>query len=311
MNEPLRVIPVGPAEADQRLDRFLRKLLRRVPLGAIFKHLRSGRIRVDGRKAKPDLRLREGMTLDLRLPPEDLASDDEVAVRRPDPGQRRRSTLRPRVVYRDDDMVVVDKPAGLAMQSDGHTGESLVGWLEYKRYGLRTATFTPAPAHRLDRGTSGLVAIGLTPPGLRGLTAAFREGEVDKRYVAVVHGVPEARSGTIDAPLVNVEGALGSEPKMRVGDGGRPARTDYEVVAVHGDRALLALRLHTGRTHQIRVHLRHLGHPIVGDRRYGRSELRSQRMLLHAAELVLPHPTRDKLLKLRAEPGLEFQVGPR
>ncbi|MEC7583683.1 MAG: RluA family pseudouridine synthase [Planctomycetota bacterium] len=311
MNEPLRVIPIGPAEADQRLDRFLRKLLRQVPLGAIFKHLRSGRIRVDGRKAKPELRLLEGMTLELRLPDADLPQAEAAAVRRAEPGQRRRSSLRPRVVYRDDDVVVVDKPAGLAMQSDGHSGDSLVGWLDYKQYGVRTATFAPAPAHRLDRGTSGLVAIGLTPVALRGLTRAFREGEVDKRYLAVVHGAPEASSGTIDAPLANIEGALGHEPKMRVVASGRPARTDYEVLRSHGDRALLALQLHSGRTHQIRAHLRHLGCPIVGDRRYGESGDRSGRMLLHAVELALPHPTREKTLNLRAEPGPEFGLGKR
>ena len=311
MNEPLRVIPIGPAEADQRLDRFLRKLLRQVPLGAIFKHLRSGRIRVDGAKAKPELRLSEGMSLEFRLPEADLPAGDAASARRSESGQRRRSSLRPRVVYRDEEVVVVDKPSGLAMQSDGHSGDSLVGWLDYKQYGVRTATFAPAPAHRLDRGTSGLVAIGLTPPALRGMTAAFREGEVEKHYVAVVHGVPESRQGRIDAPLGNVEGALGNEPKMHVVATGRSARTDYEVLRAHGERALLGLRLHSGRTHQIRAHLRHLGHAIVGDRRYGQSQDRSQRMLLHAVELVLPHPTREKILKLRAEPGPEFGLGMR
>ena len=302
---------IGPGEADQRLDRFLRKLLVQVPLGAIFKHLRAGRIRVDGNKARPELRLCEGMALELRLPPADLAAVADAPPRRSVPGQRRRPALRPRVVYRGDDLVVVDKPPGLAMQADGHRGDSLVAWLDYKRYGLRTATFAPAPAHRLDRGTSGLVAIGLTPPGLRGLTAAFRDGRAEKWYLAVVDGVPEPRAASIEAPLASVAAALGDQPKVLVTAGGRPARTDYEVVSEFDGRALLRLRLYTGRTHQIRAHLRHLGHPIVGDRRYGNSAGRGQRMLLHAAELIVAHPTREKQLRLHAPPGPEFAVGGR
>lgn len=295
----LHTIQLTEHEAGQRLDRYLRKLLPTVPLGAIFKHLRTGAIRVDGKKAKPDLRLLAGMSVVLRLPEVDLALAGAGPGSAPEPGASPRPPAppragrgpEPRVVFEDADLLVVDKPAGLAAQPGSGQQDDLVAWLQRTGRGVRTATFQPAPAHRLDRGTSGLVAIGLSPLGLRALTAAFRDDAVEKVYFAVVHGVPEPRRGSIDAPLLVQEGPDASHQKAVVADDGKPARTDYEVLQVIGDRALLRLVPLTGRLHQIRAHLAHVGHPIVGDRRYGApSDLGRGVFLLHAAELELPLP---------------------
>jgi 23S rRNA pseudouridine955/2504/2580 synthase len=289
-------ITLGEAEGGQRLDRYLRKLLRDVPLGAIFKRLRAGDIRVDGKKVDGSLRLAAGMKVQLRLPAADLARIAHGDERRAAPPEGSRSRvapeLRPRIVHRDDDVLVIDKPAGLAVQpGTGRENEHLVAWLDEQRLGERSATFAPAPAHRLDRGTSGLVAIGLSPLGLRGLTAAFREDTVEKVYVAVVHGAPAAESGSIDAPLRVRTDAGKKEPKVVVDPAGQSARTDWRVVTRAGRTSLLRLVLHTGRTHQIRAHLAHLGHPIVGDERYGSATKRDGGgFLLHAAELAFPHP---------------------
>jgi RluA family pseudouridine synthase len=194
-------------------------------------------------------------------------------------------------VHQDADVLVISKPPGLAVQpGSGRENEHLVAWLDQQRLGTRSATFAPSPAHRLDRGTSGLVAIGLTPEGLRGLTAAFRDDLVQKVYLAVVERVPEAAQGTIDAPLLLRTDATKKEPKVIVDPRGKPARTDYEVLQRGRRTALLRLVLHTGRTHQIRAHLAHLGHPIVGDARYGAKGRESEGFLLHAAELTFPHP---------------------
>lgn len=312
----LHTIQLTDHEAGQRLDRYLRKLLPTVPLGAIFKHLRTGAIRVDGKKARPDLRLVAGMSVVLRLPEADLAraaGGDPTSAPEPAAGPRTPPKPRvsrgpePRVVYEDADVLVVDKPAGLAAQPGSGQQDDLVAWLDRTRRGVRTAIFRPAPAHRLDRGTSGLVAIGLSPAGQRGLTAAFRDGEVEKVYLAIVHGVPEPRRGSIDAPLAVQEGAAASHQKAVVAADGKPAHTDYEVLQVVGERALVRLVPHTGRLHQIRAHLAHLGHPIVGDRRYGApSDLGRGVFLLHAAELELPLPKTGVRRRFLAPPPALF-----
>ncbi len=291
----MREIVLTEHEAGQRLDRYLRKLLPAVPLGAIFRHLRTGAIRVDGKKGKPELRLLAGMRIELRgaLP---------VVAAAPPPPARVQPARRgpvPREVFRDEHVLVVDKPAGLASQPGSGQDDDLVQWLDRQPFGVRTATFHPAPAHRLDRGTSGLVAIGLSPEGLRGLTAAFRDDTVHKTYLAVVHGTPRARTGVIEQPLFERDAASRRAPKVVVDARGKPARTDYEVLDSGAGHALLRLVLHTGRLHQIRAHLAHLGHPIVGDERYGSAvDLPDGTFLLHATALSLPHPVGGEALVL-------------
>lgn len=299
---------LGPGEAGQRLDRLLRRLLREVPLGAIFRLLRQGAVRLDGARARPEQRLAAGMMLELRLPSADLARlpaslQAPMAARAPsdgvDGGLRRRAAARgagvarlvPTVVHRDADVLVVDKPAGLPVQPGSGSAWNLCAWLATQPFGRSTAAFTPAPAHRLDRETSGLVAIGLSPMGLRGLAAAFRDGTAQKIYFALVAGRPPAERGSIDAPLCVQERVAVDRPKTVVDASGLPARTDYEVVRRGPHRTLLRLVLFTGRTHQIRAHLAHLGVPIVGDRRYGAgNSAGGPRLYLHAAELSLVHP---------------------
>lgn len=308
----MHAIELTDAEAGQRLDRYLRKLLPHVPLGAIFKQLRSGAIRIDGRKAKPELRLAAGMTLTLRLPANDLAAVAAAHARgdepRPQPAASAADAPAPRVVHRDDDVLVVDKPAGLAVQPGSGQRSSVVAWLDRQPFGVRTATFRPAPAHRLDRGTSGLVAIGLSPRGARGLAAAFREDRVEKIYLAIVSGCPAPDRGSIDAPLWLRPNAHAQRPKVVVDPRGAAARTDYEVLERGRSRALVRLVLHTGRTHQLRAHLAHLDHPIVGDRRYGSLvDLENGGFLLHAAELRFPHPVTGAAVVCGAPPPPEWR----
>lgn len=300
-------ITLTDAEAGQRLDRYLRKLLPAVPLGAIFRMLRQGDIRIDGRKAGGELRLAAGMKVTLRVAEADVKkaprapaparppSDDPLDALHPDDVPRasdKKATkgLVPRVVWKDDQILVVSKPAGLAIHPGSKQDHTLVGWLATQRVGVRTATFAPAPAHRLDRGTSGLVVIGLTPDSLRSLTAAFRGAEVEKVYFAIVHGVPRQKGGSVVASLWQDPDADPREAKVVVDARGQPARTDYEVVKHDRRMALLRVVPHTGRQHQIRAHLAHIGHPIVGDHRYGSVAEVGLGFLLHAGELAFPHP---------------------
>jgi 23S rRNA pseudouridine955/2504/2580 synthase len=305
MDAPGHEVRIGPTEAGQRLDRLLRRLLPQVPLGAIFRHLRSGRIRVDGQKAAGSLRLADGMVLELRLPAADLRQVAAAAPRRPARRGRWRGP-EPAIVHRDEHLLVIDKPAGMAAQPGSRQERDVLAWLDARGLGVRSATFAPAPAHRLDRGTSGLLLIGLSPAGLRGVAAAFREDRVAKTYFAVVHGVPAPRQGTIEVPLREVAGAAAVEPKVVVDARGRPAVTEFAVVAVAGERALVRLRPRTGRMHQLRAHMAHLGHPIVGDRRYGSPVRLGLRFLLHAAAVELPHPVTGEPLALRAPLPAEF-----
>ena len=306
-------ITLTAAEAGQRFDRYLRKLLKNMPLGAIMKHLRQGDLRIDGKKADGGLRLVEGMQVQLRLPAADLEVVAAAAPRRAVPAAhaaRIPAELRPRLVWKDEHVLVIHKPPGLAVQpGSGRENEHLVAWLDQQRLGTRTATFAPAPAHRLDRGTSGLVAIGLSPEGLRGLTAAFREDKVQKVYLAVVHGCPKEPNGVIDAPLRVRTDAGKKEPKVVVDAAGQTARTDYEVVQKGKRTALVRLVLHTGRTHQIRAHLASLGHPIVGDDRYGSTMTGGEDgFLLHAAELGFPHPVTGEVVACVAPAPEGFAV---
>ena len=307
-------------EAGQRLDRYLRKLLPAVPLDAIFRYLRRGDIRVDGNKVQGDLRLEDGMTVTLLVPEADIQKAPPMpAPGKPDdfdpfdllPGdtgaKADAKVLVPQIVLRDEHVLVVDKPAGLAVHGGTGQERSLVSWLMTQRWGVRTATFKPAPAHRLDRGTSGLVLIGLVPDALRALTEAFRQDAVQKVYFAVVHGVPARPNGTILARLMEVADADPRHAKVIVDDRGTPARTDYETVK-HNDRmSLLRVVPHSGRQHQIRAHLQHLGHPIVGDHRYGSMAQVGQGFLLHAESLAFKHPVTGKRVVCTAPLPREFR----
>jgi 23S rRNA pseudouridine955/2504/2580 synthase len=293
-------------DAGQRLDRWLRRRLALVPLGAIFRHLRAGAIRVDGQRAEGRLRLVAGMRVQLRLPDADApVGARPVAPRRP---AALPAAEAPRVVHRDDDLLVLAKPAGLAVHGGSGIVHSVADWLLAQPWGVRTATFAPAAAHRLDRATSGLLVVGLSPSALRALTAAFRSGAVQKTYYAVVRGVPAAPQGAIDAPLAAVVAPKAGGPKVVVRADGAAASTRYVVERAGARCALLRVEPRQGRQHQIRAHLAHLGHPILGDRRYGGPLAAGRSLWLHCGELSFPHPGHGGSVSFRAPVPDEFRA---
>jgi tRNA pseudouridine32 synthase / 23S rRNA pseudouridine746 synthase len=170
-----------------------------------------------------------------------------------------------RVLHRDESVLILDKPAGLAVHRGPGGGRSLEDWLESLRFGKRR---DPQPAHRLDADTAGCLVLGRTKPALALLGALFAEGRVEKVYWAVVHGRPEGDSGVVEAPLRKVSSAARGW-RMEVHPTGQAARTEWRVLGTGDGLAWLELRPRTGRTHQLRVHCAHLGCPILGDARYG------------------------------------------
>ena len=273
-----RLVEVGD-EAGQRLDNFLLAILKGVPRSRVYRMLRRGEVRVNGGRARPTYRVCRGDA--VRLPPHRAARPRCPA----DVPQRLAAVLRDRVVYDDRDVLVLDKPSGLA--THGGSGVSF-GVIEIVRR-LDPGTRYEL-AHRLDRDTSGCLAIAKRRSALRALHEAFREGAVRKRYDLVVSGRwPAARMAVRD-PLARYRMPNG-ERRVRVAPDGVPARTDFSVVAWRDDPSAdpatwLAATPRTGRTHQIRVHAAASGHPIWGDDKYA-SDSRG-RLMLHASELTVP-----------------------
>jgi len=298
---PVRLLDVGAGDADVRLDRWLRRELPDVPYGQLAKWLRTGQIRVDGRRAKPGQRLAAGQT--VRLPPHTAPVAPppravEVAV---DAAQA--AELQASVLYRDEALIAINKPSGLAVQGGSKTTRHLDGMLDALRFG---ATERPRLVHRLDKDTSGVLLLARDAAAARRLTALFRHRDVVKVYWALVAGVPAERAGLIDLALTKTPGRGGE--KMRPAAGGQSAATRYTVIDQAGQRAAwLALNPLTGRTHQLRAHCAALGTPIVGDGKYGGQAAfiagLARRLHLHARSLAFPHPLSGEPMEITAPLG--------
>jgi 23S rRNA pseudouridine1911/1915/1917 synthase len=268
----------------ERLDRVV-SIVADLSRAAAAALIEAGAVRLDGEAASAGkVRVRAGQALEVdpgRLP----------APARPGPDP----DLPLDVAYEDEDLVIVDKRAGVVVHPGaGHAAGTLVHALlaRYPEMATVGDPTRPGIVHRLDAGTTGLLVAARTRRAYEGLVAALQRRDVEREYVALVWGVPSAPSGVVDAPI----GRDQRDPtRMAVVVGGRDARTHYRVEAAHATPAPLArltCRLETGRTHQIRVHLASLGHPVVGDATYGgaRVRLRAPRPMLHARRLAFAHP---------------------
>jgi 23S rRNA pseudouridine955/2504/2580 synthase len=294
-------LKVGPEGAGQRLDNYLMRLARGVPKSHIYRVVRSGEVRVNRARAQADQRLAEGD--ELRIPPMRLS-----AAPPPAPGARAEV---PPVLYEDEHLLVVDKPAGLA----AHGGSGIAhGLIERVRAARPQQPFLEL-AHRLDRETSGILLLAKSRRALVALHALLRQGAVDKRYLVLVAGDWVNDRQHVKLPLTKYVTREG-ERRVAVDEAaGQPSHTVFNLQArldgAQGAFSLLEAELKTGRTHQIRVHLAHLGFPIVGDDKYGDFELnrraargafgaRLGRMFLHAARTSLTHPVSGEPLELQA-----------
>ena len=285
VSRPAGTIVVDEGHAGRRLDKFLRSQLRGVPAGLLFKLLRQGRLRVNGRRAEQNYRLVEGDVIDL---PALQAGVPAMAA--PRPPRALLDQMAEAVLYEDSELLVVDKPAGVAVHRGSDVPAGVIETLRVLRPDLPDLEL----GHRLDRDTSGVLVLAKTPPMLRHLHDMLRdrEAEIERHYLAIVAGRWPPNLRVLEAPLRRRDADVVVDPR------GQRAETHVRVRRRVGDWATLVdVRLLTGRKHQIRVHLQHAGHPIAGDDRYGDPRFDSvvasrggSGLHLHAAKMVIPLP---------------------
>ena len=281
----------APEHDGMRLDRAVAAVYPEHSRSFVARLIDDGCVSIDGKTVtKPSLRVSAGQHVEVDVPPPAAATAAS-------------QDLPLAILFEDADLVVVDKPAGLVVHpAAGHSDGTLVNALLFHVRDLSGVggELRPGIVHRLDKDTSGVMVIAKNDEAHRALTAAWNTEAVRKEYLAILYGTPAPARGTVDAPI-------GRDPRerkrMAVVAGGRAAVTEYEVVEPHRYVALVRCRLRTGRTHQIRVHMKHLGHPIVGDPVYSGPQWRGipdkrvqkaiaslHRQALHAARIAIPHP---------------------
>lgn len=289
---------IAPDEGDVRLDRWFRRHFPQLSHGRLQKLLRTGQVRVDGKRAEANLRLQPGQT--VRVPPLGAPEAAPPPSSRPVPA-RDAEMLERAVLHMDDWVIALDKPAGLAVQGGTGTTRHLDAMLDALRFGAKER---PRLVHRLDRDTSGVLLLGRTAAAAAALAEAFRQKSTRKTYWAIVVGRPKLAQGRIDAALAKRMGRQG-ERVMTADDEDEDARravTLYGTLDAAASRAAwLALWPVTGRTHQLRAHCALIGTPILGDTKYGEAAGKAfgpeaaRRLHLHARSIVLPHPEGGRL----------------
>jgi 23S rRNA pseudouridine1911/1915/1917 synthase len=298
-----RTLPVPDGLDGMRVDAGLAKLLglSRTTVAALAE---SGDVSLDGHPAGKSDRLTAGAWLEVTLP-EPERDDDMPAPAIEVPGMT--------VIYEDDDVVVVDKPVGVAAHpSPGWTGPTVIGGLAAA--GVRVSTSGAAErqgvVHRLDVGTTGVMMVAKSEHAYTVLKRAFKERTVDKGYHALVQGHPDPSAGTIDAPI---DRHPKHDYKFAVVASGRPSVTHYETIEAFRAASLVDIRLETGRTHQIRVHFAALRHPCVGDLTYGADPVLAKRLglrrqWLHARRLGFDHPADGRWVEFTSEYPADLQT---
>ena len=287
----VRKMPVSKDDEGITLDRWFKRNVPELTHVRLQKLMRKGDVRLDGKRVKGKEHVAAGQV--VRVPPIGTIPDQRArAAREPAAlSDADIAEIRSMVLYMDDSVIVLNKPAGLPTQ--GGTGQTrhIDGLLDGLRYDSK---YRPKLVHRLDKDTSGVLLIGRTPNATAALAKGFQSKECDKRYFALVCGVPDAREGRIKLTMDKVPGKYGE--KMQVTEDGKKSMTDYFVVENAARRAAwLSLKPHTGRTHQLRLHTAEMGTPIVGDGKYGGAEAYltgaiSRKLHLHARFISFPHP---------------------
>ncbi|WP_298464402.1 RluA family pseudouridine synthase [uncultured Erythrobacter sp.] len=292
-SDKVRQFTVDQDDDGIRLDRWFKRNLPQIGFATISRWARTGQVRVDGKRAKPEDRLTAGQT--LRVPPGGDVTGKKPRERR-ELSADEIAEAKAMVIRETPTAIVLNKPPGLATQGGSKTNKHIDGLLD--AFVKDEDTPRPRLVHRLDKDTSGVLLVARTPGSAAAYSKRFAGRTARKVYWALVVGIPETREGTIDAPLAKQPGTGGE--KMHVDEeDGAPAKTRYRVVERAGNSAAwVELEPLTGRTHQLRVHLAAIGHPIVGDGKYGGQDAFltgsvSRKMHLHARRLIISEPGRN------------------
>ena len=278
----------------QRLDRFLKKTFPSLTFGQTQKLIRTGQIRINGGRVKQDTRL--NMDDDLRLPPSLQDGDIKPVIQF---SQRDRDAIEDMVLFEDSSILILDKPIGLAVQGGSKMKHHIDGMLNsYMKKGVK-----PRLCHRLDKDTSGVLILGKTAEATRALTKQFQGHDVQKTYWALTNPAPLQPNGTINASIAKSFIAGDGEIMVHDEEDGKAAVTDFEIIERAGKEvAFVAFYPKTGRTHQIRVHAKIIGAPLLGDYKYNDNPMPFETdeihdgLHLHAREITLRHPeTKDQM----------------
>ncbi len=290
-------LTVGAGDNKKRLDRFLaEKLSKEFSRSFIQKMIAKGCAVLNGRQVAKNTGLKEGDSIEFTvLPPEESdIKPEKISVN---------------IVFEDEHLMVVDKPAGMVVHpAAGNFSGTLLNALlgHAKELSGVGGKLRPGIVHRIDKDTSGLLLVAKNDHAHQRLSDQFKNRTIKRRYMAFVRGVVELDNGTVDMPIARHKT---DRQKMAVGFlGSKEAVTHYKVLKRFGDYTMLELRLETGRTHQIRAHMEYLGHPLLGDKKYGKARGRIKRQALHAATIGFIHPATDKFLEFTSELPPDMQA---
>ena len=279
-NSGVHTVTVDSNRNGQRLDNFLANHLKGVPRSAIYRMVRTGQVRINGKRCKAATRLEEGDV--VRIPPAQVRSSGEVVI-----SENVSNQIEGAVLFENGDFLVVDKPSGMAVHSGSGLPWGLIDVLRHRRKGEYLEL-----VHRLDRETSGCLVVAKSGPALNWLSGQFREGLVEKRYLCLMNGTMREASVEVNAPLLKDQSGV-----VQVNEDGKDARTRFRLLQALRGASFVEAELFTGRTHQIRAHAKHIGMPLAGDDRYAsRDSVRQwkkrglKRVFLHAHRLGLRSP---------------------
>ena len=265
----MQSVTIGSNDAGQRVDKFLQKTYHNLPVSMMYKYIRQKDIKLNGRRCQISDRLREGDVLTLYV-------KDEFLEKAPSVYAFMNASRQLELVYEDEHLLLLNKKAGLLVHpDDGEYGDTLIGRVQRYLYEKgeydpeREQAFAPALVNRIDRNTSGIVIAAKTAEALRILNEKLRNREIHKYYLCIVHGVPERKEATLEGYLEKNEEQNRVYVLGRAKEGARSIATRYRVLEERDGMALLEIELLTGRTHQIRAHLASIGHPLLGDGKYG------------------------------------------
>jgi 23S rRNA pseudouridine955/2504/2580 synthase len=289
-HQGVRKVSIDAERAGQRIDNFLRGELPGVPKGRLYRLLRRGEVRVNGGRIRAEYKLQEGD--EVRIPPARVRTEGAP------PSDRKASDMLDRVIYEDKRLLVLNKPSGVAVHGGSGISHGVIELLRHARPDLKEL----ALVHRIDRETSGCLVMAKRRSALRELHERFREGEVEKNYLALVVGDWQFGEQLIDAPLHVHHRQNGERHVVVNGELGKSAQTKVSLSRTYGKYSLLLCAPLTGRTHQIRVHLDHTEYPILGDERYGDDDANRKarkfglkRLFLHAQSIAFPDKSGNDL----------------